>query len=158
MGAVDSQIDRTAALFGENSRGLAIHAARRLVDGGAPERGHDGRRAQQRGAGPGATPISSSAPLEAILRSKGQRMLILLDEVDQLYRLQPGSVAARNVLFSLGTLSDLAEEATGQFGVLLCGSSSSTFRLVCGATSPHLRARLRRLLRPPRARSRRLPN
>ena len=35
MGAVDSQIDRTAALFGENSRGLAIHAARRLVDGKA---------------------------------------------------------------------------------------------------------------------------
>jgi hypothetical protein len=35
MGAVDSQIDRTAALFGENSRGLAIHTARRLVDGKA---------------------------------------------------------------------------------------------------------------------------
>ena len=35
MAAVDSQIDRTAALFGENSRGLAIHAARRLVDGKA---------------------------------------------------------------------------------------------------------------------------
>jgi len=32
MGAVDSQIDRTAALFGENSRGLAIHAARRLAN------------------------------------------------------------------------------------------------------------------------------
>jgi hypothetical protein len=32
MGAVDSQIDRTAALFGENSRGVAIHAARRLAN------------------------------------------------------------------------------------------------------------------------------
>jgi len=35
MEAVDSQIDRTTAMFGENSRGLAIHTARRLVDGKA---------------------------------------------------------------------------------------------------------------------------
>ena len=101
--------------------------------------------ALQRGAAGGGAGAGSSgapsAPLEATLRSQGQRMLILLDEVDQLYKLQPGSAAAENVLFSMGTLSDLAEEATGEFGVLLCGSSSSTFKLLCGATSPHLRAR-----------------
>jgi hypothetical protein len=49
-------------------------------------------------------------------------------------------------LFSLGTLSDIAEESTGEVGVLLCGSSSSTFKLVCGggggsAMSPHLQAK-----------------
>ena len=97
------------------------------------------------GGGARAAAAPPAPPLEATLRSQGQRMLILLDGVDQLYALQPGSAAAENVLFSMGTLIDLAEEATGEFGAVLCGSSSLTFRLLCGggsgATSPRLRAR-----------------
>lgn len=84
------------------------------------------------GSGPRDAAIESS-PLEVILRSRGQRMLVLLDEVDQLFKMQPGTEVARNVTFSLGTLSDIAEESTGDVGVLLCGSSSSTFQNVCGS-------------------------
>ena len=68
-------------------------------------------------------------------------MLVLVDEVDDLYRVSlaaPHAAVRANVVSTLGKLVQLAGQASGLYGVLLCGSSSSTYHLLCGPTA-HLR-------------------
>jgi hypothetical protein len=71
--------------------------------------------------------------IDAALRKAGLRVLVLLDEVDDLYRVSAQQPAAlRNVSETLGLLSILGGGTSGLYCVLLCGSSSSTYALVCG--------------------------
>jgi hypothetical protein len=59
------------------------------------------------------------------------RVLVLLDEVDELYRVVEADGAVfRHVRETLGVLSDLAGGTSGLFGVLACGSSASTHALI----------------------------
>lgn len=79
--------------------------------------------------------------LPAALRSNGARVLLLLDEVDELYRVTDADGDARgHVLSSLGALQAIGGGTTGLFGVLACGSSASTHALVC-ANVCHLAAK-----------------
>ena len=63
----------------------------------------------------------------------GRRLLLLVDEFDDLYRV-PASAPAlvQNVLATLGMLGALGDRTDGNCSVLLCGSSSSTYDLVQG--------------------------
>ena len=77
-----------------------------------------------------------STRITEALKEKGLRMLLLVDEVDELYRVNPSVIARREPVFqTLGRLGALGDGFSGRYGVLLCGSSSSTFTLVCGGTS-----------------------
>ena len=63
----------------------------------------------------------------------GRRLLLLVDEVDDLYRVSAVDPAlARRVLATLGMLCRLGDRTDGNSSVLLCGSSSATYRLVQG--------------------------
>ena len=67
------------------------------------------------------------------LYSPGKRLLLLVDEFDDLYRAPPSEpVLAHNVLATLEALKSLGDRTAGNSSVLLCGSSSSTYRLVQG--------------------------
>ena len=63
----------------------------------------------------------------------GKRLLLLVDEFDDLYRVPASHPALeRNVLTTLGLLSALGDRVDGNSSVLLCGSSSATYDLVQG--------------------------
>jgi hypothetical protein len=82
----------------------------------------------------GADAVLHSGPraLHAALRLAGLRVLLLLDEVDELYRVTEADGDARtHVLSSLGALQATSSSTTGLFGVLACGSSASTHALIC---------------------------
>ena len=66
----------------------------------------------------------------------GRRLLLLVDEFDDLYRV-PASAPAlvQNVLATLGMLGALGDRTDGNCSVLLCGSSSSTYDLVQGKSA-----------------------
>lgn len=65
----------------------------------------------------------------------GKRLLLLMDEFDNLYRVPVTEAAlTHNVLVSLWALNLLGDHAGGSSSVLLCGSSSSTCRLVQGGS------------------------
>jgi hypothetical protein len=86
--------------------------------------------AQARGAGP------PHVHPDAALAASGQRVLVLLDEVDDLYRLSAAyPVAVASARATLGRLSILGSGTSGLYGVLLCGSSASTHCLVSGDAS-----------------------
>ena len=69
------------------------------------------------------------------LEARGLRLLLLLDEVDELYKVSASEPALRShVLQTLGMLGTLGDGTSGVYGVLLCGSSSSTYTLVCGGS------------------------
>ena len=80
--------------------------------------------------------IDSSIGADALdvgLRQANKRLLILLDEVDELYRLPLDDVAqVKIVRETLGTLGTLGGQTSGLYSVILCGSSASTHRLICG--------------------------
>jgi hypothetical protein len=79
-----------------------------------------------------AAPLGAGG-VGAALRARGLRLLLLLDEVDELYTVSAAEPAlCARVLETLGRLGSLGDGFSGQFGVLLCGSSSSTYSLVCG--------------------------
>lgn len=60
------------------------------------------------------------------------RVLLLVDEIDELYRTPAGDV---NALSCLGNLAYLGDRATGLWSVLLCGSNAATWDLItCNAT------------------------
>jgi hypothetical protein len=74
--------------------------------------------------------------LDAALAASGHRVLVLLDEVDDLYRLSAAYPAAvASVRDTLAHLGILGSSTTGLYGVLLCGSSASTYSLVSGDAS-----------------------
>ena len=74
--------------------------------------------------------------LDAALAASGHRVLVLLDEVDGLYRLSAAYPAAvASVRSTLAHLGILGSSTTGLYGVLLCGSSASTYSLVSGDAS-----------------------
>ena len=63
----------------------------------------------------------------------GRRLLILMDEFEDLYRAPPSApVLVHNVLTTLWGLNILGNSTAGNSSVLLCGSSASTFSLVQG--------------------------
>ena len=81
--------------------------------------------------------VQHAGGLEAGLQQAGLRVLVIVDEVEDLYRvsLDEAHAAARgNVVATLGKLAHMAGHAAGLYGVLLCGSSSSTYHLLCGPT------------------------
>jgi hypothetical protein len=78
--------------------------------------------------------VPSLHDLDSALHKNGLRMLVLLDEVDDLYRVRGATATATHVSQTLGHLAILGGQKTGMYGVLLCGSSSSTYSLVCGQT------------------------
>lgn len=79
--------------------------------------------------------VPSLHDLDFALHKSGLRVLVLLDEVDDLYRVSMKNPAAvSNVTQTLGHLAILGGQRTGLYGVLLCGSSSTTYSLVCGQT------------------------
>jgi hypothetical protein len=65
---------------------------------------------------------------------KGRRLLLLVDEFDDLYRVPANRYPALaiNVLTTLSLLSGLGDRTDGNSSVLLCGSSSATYSLVQG--------------------------
>ena len=69
--------------------------------------------------------------LEAALRASGLRMILLLDEFDELFTHAKEDALQQHILETLGRLQGLGDQSSGLFSVLLCGSSSSTYRLVC---------------------------
>jgi hypothetical protein len=101
----------------------SFHAAdlRALVTSAALARGVDALRH----VGPFA--------LETALAKAQMRVLLIVDEFDELYRVDAdGGAARRNIKASLGLLGTLGGSTVGNYGVLLCGSSASTHALVRG--------------------------
>jgi hypothetical protein len=95
-----------------------------------------------RGASTLGEGYSGGIGIDAALSAKGLRMLIMVDEVDELYTVGtslPNQLT--HVLETLGRLSTLGGGFSGRYGVLLCGSSSSTYTLVCGGGVPGLEKR-----------------
>jgi hypothetical protein len=71
----------------------------------------------------------------------GRRLLLLVDEFDDLYSVPPTEPAlASNVREVLSALGALGDRADGKCSVLLCGSSSSTYSLVQGKRSKRVRS------------------
>jgi hypothetical protein len=63
----------------------------------------------------------------------GKRLLLMADEFDELYRVHSRAPKLEsNVLDTLTALGDLGDSTCGSASALLCGSSSSTYRLVQG--------------------------
>lgn len=83
---------------------------------------------------------SSMGPyaLSTALQSRGLRMLLLVDEFDELYRHAGNDSLRRNIQASLAMLQHLGDQTSGLYSVLLCGSSSSTYLLVCSEDAAHL--------------------
>lgn len=78
--------------------------------------------------------------LAATARARGGqplRVLLLVDEIDELYREPAGD---ENALSCLGNLAYLGDRGTGLFTVLLCGSSAVTPLLITCNASSALRA------------------
>ena len=76
---------------------------------------------------------SSNGGLDDALSAHGLRLLLLVDEVDELYRVPSEQRSARaHIMQTLGRLGSMGDSTTGLYSVLLCGSSSSTHALVCG--------------------------
>ena len=74
-----------------------------------------------------------SSGINDALRARSLRLLLVVDEVDELYRVSPlEPEQSRHVRQTLGRLGSLGDGFSGLYGVLLCGSSSSTHSLVCG--------------------------
>lgn len=67
--------------------------------------------------------------VRALLRAN-KKLLVLVDGLDQLYRLQPSSQQADAAVRTLGFLSGLGTQRSGAVGVLLCGSSALCGRLI----------------------------
>jgi len=65
-------------------------------------------------------------------------MLLLVDEFDELYRHAGNDSLRRNIQASLAMLQHLGDQTSGLYSVLLCGSSSSTYKLVCSEDAAHL--------------------
>lgn len=74
------------------------------------------------------------------LKAAGKRMLVIVDEVEELYASADPTKA--NVVASLGDLQEFGDRVDGRFAVLLCGSSASTCRLIT-AHVEHLSDRFR---------------
>jgi AAA domain len=75
--------------------------------------------------------------LVAALVAAGRQMFVILDEFDELYRINPTEdntlpTVRQNVMNTLWYLSWLGDQKTGRFRVVLCSSSDSAFWLVCG--------------------------
>ena len=76
---------------------------------------------------------AGTGDVNAALDAAGLRALVVVDEVDELYRVPDTEAAAvANVNATLGALATIGGSTAGRFGVFLCGSSASTQRLVCG--------------------------
>jgi hypothetical protein len=77
--------------------------------------------------------VESAAALKGALVAAGRQMFVILDEIDQLYRIDAARPALRlNIMNTLEFLGVLGNQRTGIFSVLLCGSSAATYKLVCG--------------------------
>lgn len=71
--------------------------------------------------------------LTIALSKAGKRMFIVVDEIDQLYRVGSDQPALRtNIQNTLHHLSTLGDQISGCYSVLLCGSSAATYKLICG--------------------------
>ncbi len=70
------------------------------------------------------------AALSEALKAAGLFVLVILDEVDELYRVDEAQPRRERVRETLGMLSVLGGGMSGRFGVLLCGSSASTQSLI----------------------------
>jgi hypothetical protein len=78
------------------------------------------------------------AALGEALEAARQRVLVVVDEVDELYRVDAAQPRRERVLETLGVLGALGGGMSGHYGVLLCGSSASTQSLI-RADVAHLR-------------------
>lgn len=92
----------------------------------------DIRISAARAYGVAASPFDTDSALDQALRAAGRQMFILLDEADELYRIDKGEEPIRSkVLQTLGDLQALGNGISGLYCVMLCGSSASMYRLVC---------------------------
>lgn len=99
----------------------------------------DLRVSAARAYGVAAGTIHTDSALDQALRAAGRQMFIILDEADELYRIDKGEEPIRsNVLQSLGDLQVLGGGISGLYCVMLCSSSASMYRLVCSEPR-HLR-------------------
>jgi len=73
---------------------------------------------------PGSSPITLSI---SALRKAGKRCLLIIDELDQFYA---SNIDPNLQLKSLGQLKMLAEDFTGSFSTMICGSSTSLPHLI----------------------------
>jgi hypothetical protein len=93
---------------------------------------HDLVVAAARDRGANVAPHCSAAELRFALEAARLRVLVLLDEVDELYTVSEADGAVfRNVRETLGMLSTVGGGTSGLFGLLACGSSASTHALIC---------------------------
>lgn len=71
--------------------------------------------------------------LTAALLESDRFIFLVVDELDELYRLRTSSdpTVRRNALQTLYTLCQLGDNTSGRYSVLLCGSSYSLYQLVC---------------------------
>ena len=70
--------------------------------------------------------------LKEALTAADRKMFIIVDEIDQLYSAGEAQADLRlNIMNTLYFLGVLGSQRTGRFSVLLCGSSSATYRLIC---------------------------
>lgn len=107
----------------------ALHAAYlgELVEAAVAE------RVLSLGAAASAAPRSRGGDVDDALDAAKLRALVVVDEVDELYRVPDTNAAlVSNVSATLGTLATIGGSTAGRYGVFLCGSSASTPRLVCG--------------------------
>jgi hypothetical protein len=80
--------------------------------------------------------------LGRMLTSSKQQMLIVLDEIDQLYRVPRDDAARRRTIDeTIGALSTLGNAQRGVYGTILCGSSASTYNLIAARQVEKLRDR-----------------
>lgn len=77
--------------------------------------------------------------LEKAAGKRGKRMLIAVDEIDELYKVDSSEPALRqHALDSLRYLQGLGNQKSGRYAVLLCGSSASTYSLISQNVDEHL--------------------
>ena len=80
-----------------------------------------------------ALPRRRGDDVDTALDAAKLRAFVVLDEVDELYRVPDTNAAlVLNVNMTLGALATLGGSTAGRFGIVLCGSSAATPRLVCG--------------------------
>ena len=87
---------------------------------------------------------ASANPLTTALKKAGKRMLVIVDEIEELYRFADSRREK-----SVGTLSNLqrlGDQVSGRYAVLICGSAAATYRLI-SAQPEHLMERFVPLLK-----------
>ncbi len=64
------------------------------------------------------------------LQQHGKYVFLIVDHIDDLYRVSPTDTSSTIARNSLGDLAWLGNQCSGRFGVILCGSSASSPLLI----------------------------